>query len=104
MASLLCNQQKDGEYGDAVLDDRIEYVMPNDTLKGERRVLEEMVGTTDAFYVFEKLGVNAWKSHGRWVVARMTPRIDVTVFELRRADDDRASRMEARSPSPAGPA
>jgi hypothetical protein len=82
--SLLCNQHKDGEYGDAIFADRIEYVMPKDGLVADRRALEKMVGTSDTLHVFEKLGVNAWKPHGEWVVARMAPSETLTLFELKR--------------------
>ena len=83
VVSLLCNQHKDGDYGDAIFADRIDYVMPNDALVADRGALQKMVGSGLSVHVFEKLGVNAWKAHGKWVVTTMVPRDGATVFELR---------------------
>ena len=84
VVSLLCNQHKDGDYGDAIFPDRIEYVIPDGALKADRKALEKMVGSDVPLHVFEKLGVNSWEPHGEWVVVRLA-RIDgAAVFELNR--------------------
>ena len=85
VASLLCNQHKDAEHGDAIFADRIEYVKPNNSLIAERRALQEMVETGNTLHVFEKPGVNSWKPHGEWVVANMAKEEVVTLFELPRS-------------------
>lgn len=84
VVSLLCNQHKDGDYGDAIFEDRIGYVMPNDALLADRKALEAMIGADSPIHVFEKLGVNSWRDHGEWVVIKLIAGDQVSVFELRR--------------------
>lgn len=85
VVSLLCNQHKDGEYCDAVFEDRIEYAMPSTSHSGTRKALEGMVGSGLRLHVFEKLGKNAWRALGEWIVTASAP-IDseTTIFELKR--------------------
>ena len=64
--SLLCNQHKDGQYGDCFREDGLTYFVGTTTQATEVRALIRAVEAGKAVRVFEKLGVNRWVDHGNW--------------------------------------
>ena len=82
--SLLCNQNKAGEYADEVFPDRLHYRVTSQTQKGVVEALKSAVGSGKPVRVFEKVGVNRWKDLSNWVIAQAEPESDGLLFLLKR--------------------
>ena len=82
--SLLCNQNKAGEYADEVFPDRLHYRVTSQTQKRVVEALKRAVGSDKPVRVFEKVGVNRWKDLSNWVLVQVEPESDGWLFLLRR--------------------
>jgi hypothetical protein len=82
--SLLCNQNKAGEYADEVFPDRLLYRVTSQTQQRVVSALRDAVGTGKPVRVFEKVGVNRWKDLANWVIVEVEPESDGWLFLLKR--------------------
>jgi hypothetical protein len=93
--SLLCNQNKAGEYGDEVRENQIFYRVTRSTPLRSVLALKDMVGGDDPVRVFEKLEKNRWIDHGVWLVANAAiEEPDGMLFLLERMRANQASPPE----------
>lgn len=82
--SLLCNQNKAGEYADEVHSDRLLYRVTSQTQPRVVEALRNEVGSTNTVRVFEKVGVNRWIDLSDWVIVQTEPEADGWLFLLKR--------------------
>lgn len=82
--SLLCNQNKAGEYADEVFPDRLLYRVTSQTQRRVVEALKNAVGSNRTVRVFEKVGVNRWKDLEDWVIVQVEPESDGWLFLLKR--------------------
>jgi hypothetical protein len=82
--SLLANQAKEGSYADEIREDTIFYRVTDRTNPTSVQCLREMVGTVQQIHVFEKLGKNRWRDHGKWIAADAAEEEGGTLFLLKR--------------------
>jgi hypothetical protein len=82
--SLLCNQNKAGEYADEVFPDRLLYRVTSQTQQRLVEGLRRAVGSGKPVRVFEKVGVNRWKDLSHWVIVQVEPESDGWLFLLNR--------------------
>jgi hypothetical protein len=91
VVSLLCNQAKDAVYADEVHDDEIKYRVTSSTPSADVNALKKMAGQPSEVHVFEKLGVNKWRPHGKWCVQQFCQEGEGITFSLKRSDIATAS-------------
>jgi hypothetical protein len=81
--SLLCNQNKAGEYADEVYPDRLLYRVTSQTQHRVVLALKNAVGSRKPVRVFEKVGVNRWKDLAEWAIVQVEPESDGWLFLLK---------------------